>query len=115
VGSDKIKPLTLLSQPKLALTAINTLLQYKIQSCGSGMFILDPRSQILIFTHPGSWISDPGSRIHKFPKIENYFSFEMLKKKFGPISKEVKHFLPKKLSLSSQKYVFWILDPESGN
>jgi hypothetical protein len=26
---------------------------------------------------------------HKFHKIENYFSFEVLKKKFGPIFKEL--------------------------
>jgi hypothetical protein len=60
-----------------------------------------PGSRILIFTHPGSRISDPGSRIpkqeekrvvkknychtffcsHKFHKIVNYFIFEMLNKK----------------------------------
>jgi hypothetical protein len=33
------------------------------QCCGSGMFIPDPGSRILIFTHPGSRIPDPGSRI----------------------------------------------------
>jgi hypothetical protein len=46
-------------------------------------------SRILIFTHSGSWISDPGSKnrnkrkglknnlywSHKFHKIENYFIF----------------------------------------
>jgi hypothetical protein len=32
------------------------------QCCGSGMFIPDPGSRILIFTHPGSRISDPGSK-----------------------------------------------------
>ncbi len=58
-----------------------------------------PGSRILIFTHPGSRISDPGSKnsnkregwkknfchtflcSHKFHKIEHYFSFEVLKKK----------------------------------
>ncbi len=54
-----------------------------------------PGSRILIFTHPGSRISDPktakkerGKKIvipffcsNKFYKIENYFVFEMLKKK----------------------------------
>ena len=29
------------------------------QCCGSGMFIPDPGSRILIFTHPGSRIPDP--------------------------------------------------------
>jgi hypothetical protein len=33
------------------------------QCCGSGMFIPDPGSRILIFTHPGSRIPDLGSRI----------------------------------------------------
>jgi hypothetical protein len=64
--------------------------------------ILDP-----VFTHPGSWIQDLGSQIqkqqqkrgefcchtlfssHNFHKIENNFIFEMLKKKFGPIFKEL--------------------------
>jgi hypothetical protein len=49
----------------------------------------------------------------KFQKILNYFIFEMPKKKFGPILKELQHFLPKKLSLSSQKYGFGIRDPGS--
>jgi hypothetical protein len=35
------------------------------------------------------------------------------RKKFGPNFKELWNFLPKKLSLSSQKYVFGIRDPES--
>jgi hypothetical protein len=38
--------------------------------------------------------------------------FEMLNKKFGPIFKELLNFLLKKLSLSSQIYVFGIRDPE---
>ncbi len=62
-----------------------------------------PRSRILIFTHPRSRILDPGSKnrnqkegwkknfcriflcSHKFHKIENYFSFEVLTKKFWPL------------------------------
>jgi hypothetical protein len=51
-----------------------------------------PGSRILIFTHPGFQIPDPGSRIpdiktatkergENFTKIEHYFSFEKLKKK----------------------------------
>jgi hypothetical protein len=35
----------------------------------------------------------------------------MLKKKFGRFSK-LQNYLPQKLSLSSQKYVFGIRDPE---
>jgi hypothetical protein len=38
---------------------------YDMQCCGSGMFIVYPGSRILIFTHTGSRISDPGSRIQK--------------------------------------------------
>jgi hypothetical protein len=87
-----------------------------------------PGSRILIFTHPGSRISDPGSKTatkekgeknlliylfcsHNFHKIENYFIFEMLKKKRGQFSNNCRT-LPKKLSLSSQKYGFGIRDPE---
>ncbi len=53
-----------------------------------------PRSRILIFSHPGSWIQNSNKRegwkkischnflcSHKFHKIANYFSFELLKKK----------------------------------
>jgi hypothetical protein len=84
-----------------------------------------------------SRIPDPGSRIpdpktatkergerklvvipffcsQKFHKIVKYFSFEMLKKKVWSIFKELSNFLPKKLSLSSQKYGFRIRDPRSG-
>ncbi len=52
-----------------------------------------PRSRILIFSHPGSWIQNSNKRegwkkicchnfscTHKFHKIANYFSFELLKK-----------------------------------
>jgi hypothetical protein len=38
----------------------------------------------------------------------------MLKKKIGQIFKELLKFLPKKFSLSSQKYGFGIRDPRSG-
>jgi hypothetical protein len=91
-----------------------------------------PGSRILIFTHPGSRISDPGSKKaktvtkergeekfviilfcgHKFHKIEYYVIFEMLQKKFGPIFKELLKFLPKKMfnMLSN----IWVWDPGSG-
>jgi hypothetical protein len=48
-----------------------------------------PRSRILIFSHPGSWIQkstkERGEKklvviTFKFHKIANYFSFELLKK-----------------------------------
>ncbi len=53
---------------------------------------LYPRSRILIFSHPGSWIQNSNKRegwkkisCHNFlfHKIANYFSFELLKKKIG--------------------------------
>ncbi len=89
-----------------------------------------PGTRILIFTHPGSRIQKaktatkergekklaviPFLCSHKFHKIEHNFSFEELKTKFGPIFKELWNFLPKTLSLSSQKVGlgFGILDPE---
>ncbi len=91
--------------------------------------------------YPGSWflpIPDPGSRIsdprsknsnkregwkkicchnflcsHKFHKIANYFSlfWSAEEKNLGQFSK---NFLPKKLSISSQKYGVGIRDPRSG-
>jgi hypothetical protein len=52
---------------------------------------------------------------HKFHKIENYFIFEMLKKKiWASFLKELYNFLPKNLSLSSKNYGFKIRDPRSG-
>jgi hypothetical protein len=77
-----------------------------------------------------SRISDPGSKnsskregwkiffshtflcSHKFHKNKNYFSFEVLKKKIW--ANFQRNFLPKKLSLSSQKYGLGIRDPRSG-
>jgi hypothetical protein len=46
---------------------------------------------------------------HKFHKIVNYFIFEMLKKRFGPVFKEFFTFY-----FSSKKYGFGIRDPRSG-
>ncbi len=98
-------------------------------------------SHFCSFTDPGclSRIADPefvhfGSRIqkrqqkrgvtkkccrtffctYKNHKIENYINVELVKKKFCVICKESQNFLPKKLSLRSQKYGFGIRDPESG-
>ncbi len=80
-----------------------------------------PGSRILLFTHPGSRISDPGSRIqkqqqkrevkkischtflcsHKFHKIVYYFSFEVLKKKIWANFQRIIELFTKKLSKSS--------------
>ncbi len=69
------------------------------QCCGSGMF-----SRISDTDFYPSRIPDPKTATkegwkqifyhtflcsHKFHKIENYFSFEVQKKKFGPIFKEL--------------------------
>ncbi len=88
-----------------------------------------PGSRILIFTHPGSRISDPGSKnsnkregrkkkflitfyvATNFTKLKIILVLKCWRKKFGQIFKELKNFLPKKLSLSSQKFGFGIRDP----
>jgi hypothetical protein len=90
-----------------------------------------PGSRILIFTHPGSRISDPGSinsnerhfekklvvipffGVINFTKL-NYFIFEMLKKKIWANFQRSIELFTKKLSLSSQKYGFGIRNPRSG-
>ncbi len=77
------------------------------QCCGSGMFIPDPGSWFLPTPDPGSKNSnrrEEGKKIcchtflcsHKFHKIENYFSIEVLKKKnLGQFSKNYRTFYPK--------------------
>jgi hypothetical protein len=49
-----------------------------------------------------------------FTKLYISLVLKCRRKKFGPIFKEFYNFLPKKLSLSSQKYGFGIRDPRSG-
>jgi hypothetical protein len=85
------------------------------------MFIPDPD-----FTQPGSRISDPVSKnsnkregwkkilVIPFYVATNFTKLKCLRKKFGPIFKEFLNFLPKKLSLSSEKYGLRIRDPKSG-
>ncbi len=104
-----------------------------MQCCGSGMFIPDTGSRILILPipDPGSRIPDPGSKnlnwregwkkkfcqtffcSRKFHKIVNYFIFEMLKKKIWANFQRTLELFTQKLSLSSQKYGFGIRDPGS--
>jgi hypothetical protein len=48
----------------------------------------------------------------KYKKIENYLIFELVKKTMWATSQRIIEFLPKKLSLSSQKYRFGIQDLE---
>ncbi len=98
------------------------------------MFIPDPGSWF--FTHPGSRIPDPGSRIpdprsknsnkrerwkkicchtflcsHKFHKIVNYFSFEVLKKKIWANFQRIKELFTKKIVKKLWK--IWSWDPGS--
>ncbi len=72
-----------------------------------------PGSRILIFTHPGSRISEPGSKnsnkrqvwkfffcqtifcSHNFHKTEYYLFLIFWRKKFGPIFQELLKFYPK--------------------
>jgi hypothetical protein len=85
-----------------------------------------PGSRILIFTHPGSRIQKQQQKrgvkkifchtflcSHKFHKIKNYFSFEVLKKKIWANFQRIIELFTLKLSLSSQKYGFGIRDPGS--
>jgi hypothetical protein len=100
--------------------------------------IPDPRSRILIFTHPGSQIPDPRSRImdpgsrikkqqqkigvkkicchtflcsHKFYKIEHYFSFEVQKKKIWANFQRIIELFTQKIVTKLSK--IWVRDPGS--
>ncbi len=105
------------------------------QWCGSRMFIPDPRSWFLAIPDPGSKTAtkERGEKIschnllcsHKFHKIANYFSFELLKKKiWANFQKIIEIFnqncqlVLKNMGLGSRirdlesgKNLFWILDP----
>jgi hypothetical protein len=89
-----------------------------------------PGFQILIFTHPGSRISDPKTATkergekknflylfcsHKFHKIENYFIFEMLIIHLGQFSRNYRTFYPKNChqALKNMCLVSGIRDPKS--
>jgi hypothetical protein len=89
-----------------------------------------PRSRILIFTHTGSRISDPKAATkergekkischnflcsHKFHKIVNYVSFEVLKKKkLAQFSKNYRTFYQKNCQKALTIWS-WIRDPRSG-
>ncbi len=79
-----------------------------------------PRSRILIFSHPGSWIQNSNKRegwkkischnflcSHKFHKIANYFSFELLRKKIWANFQKI-------IELFNQNCQSRIQDPRSG-
>ncbi len=80
-----------------------------------------PGSRILIFTHPGSRIPKQQQKrgvkkncchtlfcSHKFHKTENYFVFDLLKKKICDNFQRIIELFLQKLSLCSQKYGFGI-------
>ncbi len=87
-------------------------------------------SRILIFTHPGSRISDPGSKnsnkrerwkkischtflcSHKFHRIVNYFSFEVLKKKIWANFQTIMELFVQKIAKKLLQIFSW--DPGSG-
>jgi hypothetical protein len=50
--------------------------------------------------------------IHKFQKIENYFSFEVLKKKFWDNFQRIKELFTQKVVAKLSK--IWLWDPRSG-
>ncbi len=85
------------------------------------MFIPDPGSWFLPIPDPKTATKERGEK--KFVVITFYVATNFTKlhiilvlmcwrKKLGPIFKELKNFLPKHLSISSQKYGFKIRDPE---
>ncbi len=107
---------------------LHFFLLYTVDTCTHYSSVADPGclSRILIFTHPGSQIQKQQQKrgvkknlmsyLFVQPQISQnctFFQFRSAKeKKFGPIFKELQNFLPKKMSLSSQKYGFGIRDPE---
>ncbi len=97
------------------------------QCCGSGMFIPDPGSWFLPIPDLGSQIPDPKTATkergenffchtifcsQKFHKIENYFIFEMLKKKiiWANFQRIIELFTQKIVNKLSK---IWVWDPES--
>ena len=83
------------------------------------MFIPDPGSRI---PDPKTATKERGEKIcfrtflcnEKFRKIENNFSFEVLKKKIWANFQRIIELFTQKLSPSSQKYGFGIRDPRAG-
>jgi hypothetical protein len=94
------------------------------------MFIPDPGYRFLPIPDPGSRISDPGSKnskrreelkknfchtflcSHKFHKIENYFSFEVLNKKIWANFQRIIELFTQKIVIKLSKR--WVWDPGSG-
>jgi hypothetical protein len=96
-----------------------------------GSWIQDPKTRILIFTHPGSQIPDLGSRIKKQqqkrgakknwlpylflqPQISQNFIFQMLKKKICASFQRIIKLFTQIFATNLLKYGFGIRDPRSG-
>jgi hypothetical protein len=93
------------------------------------MFIPNPGSWFLPIPDPGSRILDPGSKnsnkrerwkkiwchnflcSHKFHKIENYFSFEVLKKKIWANFQRIIELFTQKIVTKLSE--IWVWDPGS--
>ncbi len=104
--------------------------EINFQWCVSRMFIPDPGSWFLSISDPRSRITDPGSNSNNkkrrggkfvvltsfvatnFSRLKNISFLNRYRKIFEPTDKELKYFLPQKLSLSFQKYGLGIRDPE---
>ncbi len=93
------------------------------QCCGSGTFIPYPDFYPSRIPDPKIATKERGEKknccptficSHKKHKIENYINFELVKEKFWANLQRIIDCLPKKLSLSSQKYRFGVRDPRSG-
>ncbi len=97
------------------------------QCCGYRMIIPDPGSWFLPIPDPGSKNSNKREGWKKicshtffvatnFTKLKIILVLKCRRKNLGEFSKNYRtfYFLPKKLSLSSQKYGFGIRDPRSG-
>ncbi len=92
------------------------------QCCGSGMFIPEPGSWFLPIPDPGSKNSNKreGRKkiscntflcSHKFHKIENYFSFEVLKKQIWANFQRIIELFTQKIVTKPSK--IWVWDPGS--
>ena len=106
---------------------LNRRIQFKNWQFQSVLQIRDvyPGSRILIFTHPGSRIQKQQQKrevkkischtflcSHKFHKIGNYFSFEVLKKKNWASFQTIIELFIKKIVKKLLK--IWSWDPRSG-
>ncbi len=89
--------------------------------CGSGMFIPDLGSRFLPIPDPGSKNSNKREgwkiscltffRRHKFHKIENYFIFEMLKKKIWANFQRILGLFTQNIVIKLSK--IWVWNPRS--